>query len=67
MYLGCSIIIIIYPILSLSIGGRDGVDGGGVHWMMHSIYRAHHLALVRSSSLLGMLGICFGNKLCMFR
>jgi hypothetical protein len=29
MYLGSRIIIKIYPALSLVIGGRDGVDGGG--------------------------------------
>ena len=41
-YLGSSIIIKIYPTLSLAIGGRDGMDGGGGHWMTRSNYRAHH-------------------------
>ena len=29
MYSGSSIIIKIYPALSLAIGGRDGMDGSG--------------------------------------
>jgi len=32
-YSGSSIIIKIYPALSLAIGGRDGVDGSGALWM----------------------------------
>ena len=30
-YSGSSIITKIYPTLSLAIGGRDGMDGGGGH------------------------------------
>jgi len=41
-YLESSIIIKIYPALSLAIGGRDGVDGSGGHWMTHSNYRTRH-------------------------
>jgi hypothetical protein len=41
-YLGSSIIIKIYPALSLAIRGRDGMDGGGGHWMTHSNYRTRH-------------------------
>jgi len=41
-YLGSSIIIIIYPTLSPAIGGRDGMDGSGGHWMTHSNYRTRH-------------------------
>jgi hypothetical protein len=41
-YLGSSIIIKIYPALSLAIGGGDGMDGGGGHWMTHSNYRTRH-------------------------
>ena len=41
-YLGSIIIIKIYPTLSLAIGGQDGMDGGGGHWMTHSNYRTHH-------------------------
>ena len=41
-YLGSSIIIKIYPALSLAIGGRDGMDGGGGHWMTCSIIRTRH-------------------------
>ena len=42
LYSGSRIIIIIYPALSPAIGGRDGVDGGGGHWMTHSNYRTRH-------------------------
>jgi hypothetical protein len=43
-YSGSSIIIKIYPALSLAIGGRDGMDGGGGHWMTCSNYRTCHQA-----------------------
>ena len=42
IHLGSSILMKIYPVLSLAIGGRDGVDGSGGHWMTHSNYRTHH-------------------------
>jgi len=32
-YSGSSIIIIIYPTLSPAIGGRDGMDGSGGHFI----------------------------------
>ena len=38
-YLGSTIIMKIYPALSLAIGGQEGMDGSGGHWMMHSNYR----------------------------
>ena len=38
-YSGSSIITKIYPALSLVIGGRHRMDGGGGHWMTHSNYR----------------------------
>jgi len=41
-YSGSSIIIKIYPALSLAIGGRDGMDCSGGHWMTCSNYRTHH-------------------------
>ena len=41
-YSGSSIIIIIYPTLSPAIGGQDGMDGIGGHWMTHSNYRTRH-------------------------
>jgi len=41
-YSGSSIIIQIYPALSLAIGGRDGMDGGRGHWMTSSIIRTRH-------------------------
>ena len=37
-YVGSIIIIKFYPTLSLAIGGRDGMDAGGGHWMTHSNY-----------------------------
>ena len=40
-YSGSGIIIKIYPALSLAIGGRDGMDCGGGHWMTCSNYRTH--------------------------
>jgi hypothetical protein len=60
-YSGSSIIIKIYPALSLAIGGRDGMDGGGGHWMTHSNYRTRHQSwLSGASSLLGSFGGGFG-------
>ena len=41
-YLGSSILINIDPALSAAIGGRDGVDAGGGHWMTCSNYRTRH-------------------------
>jgi hypothetical protein len=43
-YAGSSIIIKFYPALSLAIGGRDGMDGSGGHWMTRSIIRTRHPA-----------------------
>ena len=43
-YSGSIIVIKIYPTLSLAIGGRDGMDGGGGHWMTRSIIRTRHQA-----------------------
>ena len=60
-YSGSGIIIKIYPTLSLATGGREGMDGGGGHWMTHSNYRTHHQSwLLGASSLLGLLGRDFG-------
>jgi len=57
LYSGSRIIIIIYPARSLAIGGRDGVDGGGGHWMTRSNYRTRHQSwLSGASSLLGSFG-----------
>ena len=41
-YVGSIIIIKFYPTLSLAIGGRDGMDAGGGHWMTRSNYRTRH-------------------------
>jgi hypothetical protein len=32
-----------YPALFAAIGGRDGMDAGGVHQMTCAIYRTHQL------------------------
>jgi len=58
LYSGSSIIIIIYPALSLATGVRDGMDGGGALWMMCSNYRTHHQTQLSlgTSSLLGAIG-----------
>ena len=42
MDLGSTVIIKIYPALSLAIGEWDGMDGSRGHWMMCSIIRTHH-------------------------
>ena len=56
-YSGSRIIIKIYPALFLATGERDGMDGGGEHWMTHSNYRTRHQSwLPGASSLLGLLG-----------
>jgi len=34
LHSGSRMIIKNYPALSLAIGGQDGVDGSGGHWMM---------------------------------
>ena len=44
-YLGSSIIMKIYPAISLVIAGRDGMDGRRRIWMMCSIYRTRHQSL----------------------
>ena len=44
-YSGSNIIIKIYPALSLAIGGRDGMDCSGGHWMTCSIIRKCQLDL----------------------
>ena len=40
-YSGSIIVIKIYPTLSLAIGGRDGMDAGGAHWMTCAIFSTH--------------------------
>ena len=55
-YLGSNIIIEIYPAISLVIGGRDGMDGGGGHWMTRSIIRTRHQSLA-----LGVRPCCWGR------
>jgi hypothetical protein len=39
MYLGSITLMKTYPALFVAIGGRDGMDVGGVHQMMCAIYR----------------------------
>ena len=42
IYLGSSIIMKIYPAVSLVIGGRDGMDGRRRLWMTRSNYKMCH-------------------------
>ena len=44
-YLGSIIITIIYPAVSLVIGGRDGMDGRRRIWMTCSINRTRHQSI----------------------
>ena len=65
-YSGSTLIIKIYPALSLAIGGRDGMDGGGAHWMTHSNYSTRHqsLALLALACCWAHLaGVSGGEKL----
>jgi hypothetical protein len=56
-YSGSRIIIKIYPALSLATGGRDGMDGGGGHWMTRSNYRTRHQSwLCRRFLAVGLIG-----------
>ena len=59
--LGSITIINISPALSLAIGGRDGMDWGGEHWMTCSNYRhvINHGSAC-ASSLLRAFGGVFG-------
>jgi hypothetical protein len=52
----------IYPAVSLVIGGRDGMDGGGGHWMTRSNYSTRHQswAFLCSGGLLRAFGTRFG-------
>ena len=45
IYLVSTIIMKIYPAVSLTIGGWDGMDGRRRIWMTCSIYRTHHQSL----------------------
>ena len=65
IYSGSSIIIKIYPALSLAIGGWDRVDGGRGHWMTSSrrvliIEHVINHGSLGASSLLGSFGGFFG-------
>jgi hypothetical protein len=63
IYLGSSIIMKIYPAVSLVIGGRDGMDGRRRIWMTCSINRTRHQSPVwGSSSSLGTLGAFFFHR-----
>jgi len=62
---GSGIIIKIYPALSPAIGGRDGMDCGGGHWMTCSIIRTcHQLWLSRRFLTVGLIwrGFRVGKK-----
>jgi len=41
MYLGSITLMKTYPALFTAIGGRDGMDAGGAHWMTCAIYRTN--------------------------
>ena len=41
IYLGIIVITINFAALCAAIGGQDGVDGNGGHWMSFSINRIH--------------------------
>ena len=59
-YLGSSIIIKIYPALSLVIGGRDGMDCRRRLWMTCSINRMRHQSWRLGIVLVvGNIGRCF--------
>ena len=45
MYLGLIILLNTYSSLFAAIGGQDGMDVGGTHWMTRSIYRTRHQSL----------------------
>ena len=42
LYLELITLIQTYSTLFIAIGGRDGMDAGGTHWMTHSNYRTCH-------------------------
>ena len=46
MYLGSITLMKTYPALFAAIGGRDGMDAGGVHQMTCAIYRTRQPLLV---------------------
>ena len=52
MYLGSIIPMITYSTIYLAIEEWEGMDGGGVHWMMHSINRTLiHLSAFRGGKI----------------
>ena len=54
------IIMIIYPALTLVIGGRDGMDCSRCVWMTYSIYRIHHQSRrLRMVFIVGNVGHLF--------
>ena len=59
---GSSIIIIIYPTLSPAIGGRDGMDGSGGHWMTHSIISTHMAQQALPCCWVHFVGVSGGIK-----
>jgi len=60
IYLGSSLIMKIYPALSLVTGGRDGMDRSRRIWMTCSIYRTRHQPLrLWIVLVVGDVGQCF--------
>jgi hypothetical protein len=59
MYLGSITPMRTYPALFVAIGGRDGMDAGGVHQMTCAIYRTRQPFDFIVLGLLGTLGLFF--------
>jgi hypothetical protein len=59
MYLGSITLMKTYPALFAAIGGRDGMDAGGVHQMTCAIYRTRQLFNFIVLGLLGTLEMIF--------
>ena len=67
MYLGSITLMKAYPALFVAIGGRDGMDAGGVHQMTCTIYRTRQpLGAPGSLSLFGTLGLFFHHNIYMY-
>jgi hypothetical protein len=55
-----------YPAFFAAIGGRDGMDAGGAHWMTCAIYRTHQRQVL-SLSLFGTLCLFFHCNIYMYQ
>jgi hypothetical protein len=59
IYLGSSIIMEIYPAVSLAIRGQDGMDGRRRIWMTCSINRTRHQSQLGIIFVVGNVGEFF--------